>query len=81
MGKAWDSDKGGSEAWTNWMEDVMRECLRVLKPGAHGLVWALPRTSHWWRGARPIHGIWQHGIGCKERGVWVYRDRERAGIL
>lgn len=26
---------------------VMRECLRVLKPGAHGLVWALPRTSHW----------------------------------
>lgn len=25
----------------------MRECLRVMKPGAHGLVWALPRTSHW----------------------------------
>jgi site-specific DNA-methyltransferase (adenine-specific) len=21
--------------------------LRVLKPGAHGIVWALPRTSHW----------------------------------
>jgi DNA modification methylase len=40
-------DKGGSEQWTNWMEEVMRECLRVLKPGAHALVWALPRTSHW----------------------------------
>jgi DNA modification methylase len=26
---------------------ILRECLRVLKPGAHGLVWALPRTSHW----------------------------------
>lgn len=25
----------------------MRECLRVLKPGAHALVWAIPRTSHW----------------------------------
>jgi len=25
----------------------MREALRVMKPGAHGLVWALPRTSHW----------------------------------
>jgi DNA modification methylase len=26
---------------------IFEECLRVLKPGAHGLVWALPRTSHW----------------------------------
>ncbi|MBN1441691.1 MAG: site-specific DNA-methyltransferase [Planctomycetes bacterium] len=25
----------------------MREALRVAKPGAHALVWALPRTSHW----------------------------------
>lgn len=29
------------------MQAVFAECLRVLKPGAHGLVWALPRTSHW----------------------------------
>ncbi|NOS67377.1 MAG: site-specific DNA-methyltransferase [Candidatus Peribacteraceae bacterium] len=28
------------------MRSVMSECLRVMKPGAHGLVWALPRTSH-----------------------------------
>jgi hypothetical protein len=47
MGKEWDSDKGGREAWIKWMTEVMQECLRVLKPGAHGLVWALPRTSHW----------------------------------
>lgn len=26
---------------------IFSECLRVLKPGAHGLVWAFPRTSHW----------------------------------
>jgi site-specific DNA-methyltransferase (adenine-specific) len=25
----------------------MREVWRVLKPGAHGLVWAIPRRSHW----------------------------------
>jgi site-specific DNA-methyltransferase (adenine-specific) len=25
----------------------MREALRVLKPGAHGLVWAIPRRSSW----------------------------------
>lgn len=47
MGKGWDSDKGGREAWVTWMAEVMAEALRVLKPGAHGLVWALPRTSHW----------------------------------
>lgn len=32
---------------SNFMECVMTECLRVMKPGAHGLVWAIPRTSHW----------------------------------
>lgn len=47
MGKEWDSDKGGRDGWIKWMSEVMRECLRVLKPGAHGLIWALPRTSHW----------------------------------
>jgi len=26
---------------------TMTECLRVLKPGGHAFVWALPRTSHW----------------------------------
>lgn len=47
MGKDWDDDKGGRDQWVKWMTSVMKEALRVLKPGAHGLVWALPRTSHW----------------------------------
>lgn len=47
MGKEWDGAKGGRKEWCAWMEGVMRECMRVMKPGAHGLVWALPRTSHW----------------------------------
>lgn len=47
MGKEWDSAKGGRKEWVEWMASVMRECLRVMKPGAHGLVWAIPRTSHW----------------------------------
>jgi len=47
MGKDWDKDKGGRDNWIKWMEGVARECLRVLKPGGHALVWALPRTSHW----------------------------------
>lgn len=47
MGKTWDHHKGGREAWIAWLASVLAECYRVLKPGAHALVWALPRTSHW----------------------------------
>ncbi len=47
MAAGWDRDRGGRAAWVGWMTEVMAECLRVLKPGAHGLVWSLPRTSHW----------------------------------
>ena len=47
MGKEWDRDKGGRDKWIEWMAGIAAECLRVLKPGGHALVWALPRTSHW----------------------------------
>lgn len=47
MGKEWDKNKGGREQWIGWMEKVASECLRVLKPGGHALVWGLPRTGHW----------------------------------
>jgi hypothetical protein len=47
MGKSWDNDKGGRDQWIAWLTSIMKEALRVLKPGGHCLVWALPRTSHW----------------------------------
>lgn len=47
MGKDWDKDKGGRDAWIAWMQEIAFECLRVVKPGGHALVWAMPRTSHW----------------------------------
>jgi hypothetical protein len=47
MGKTWDSDKGGRNAWIAWLAGIMGGALRVLKPGGYGLIWALPRTSHW----------------------------------
>ncbi len=47
MQKDWDSDKGGRDIWIDWMAKAAKECLRILKPGGHALVWALPRTSHW----------------------------------
>lgn len=47
MNRAWDSDMGGRHTWVEWLAERMRETHRVLKPGAYGLVWAIPRTSHW----------------------------------
>jgi len=47
MGKKWDKDKGGRKLWIAWLESIMTEAYRTLKPGAHILVWAIPRTSHW----------------------------------
>ncbi len=47
MGQEWDGDRGGRQPWVSWLSRCMREALRVLKPGAHGLVWAFPRRSHW----------------------------------
>lgn len=47
MGKAWDEDKGGRDAWIAWLAGIMRTALVLMKPGGHALVWALPRTSHW----------------------------------
>lgn len=43
----WDKDKGGKDQWITWLTEIMAECHRVLKPGSHALVWAIPRTSHW----------------------------------
>jgi site-specific DNA-methyltransferase (adenine-specific) len=46
MGKAWDAH-GTRVRFVADLRPIFAECLRVLKPGAHGVVWALPRTSHW----------------------------------
>lgn len=43
MNKEWDKSHGFIPSMTR----IFEECIRVLKPGAHGFVWALPRTSHW----------------------------------
>jgi hypothetical protein len=47
LGLEWDNNKGGRQEWISWMTAILTECHRVLKPGSHGFVWAIPRTSHW----------------------------------
>ena len=45
MGREWEHHKGGRAQWIAWLTGILREGLRVLKPGGHAVVWALPRTS------------------------------------
>lgn len=47
MNANWDSHKGGRNQWIAWLASVLSECKRVMLPGAHALIWALPRTSGW----------------------------------
>lgn len=47
MGKGWDSDKGGRDGWIAWLAELMVPAFEALKPGGYGLIWAIPRTSHW----------------------------------
>lgn len=67
MGREWDSDKGGRDKWIEWLKTVMAECLRVLKPGGHAIVWALPRTSHWTAMALELAGF-----QVRDRVSWLY---------
>lgn len=57
LSKEWDSNKGGKENWIEWLGQILIECNRVLKPGALGLVWALPKTSHWTANAIDTSGF------------------------
>jgi len=62
MGKTWDSDHDGRDRWIRRFSVVAALALRLVPPGGHTLVWALPRTSHWTATA------W-------EDGGWEVRDR------
>jgi DNA modification methylase len=46
MQRKWDSFKS-RDAFVDFLTSRLVECRRVCRPGAVGLVWALPRTSHW----------------------------------
>jgi DNA modification methylase len=46
MQRKWDSFKS-RDAFVGFLTPRLAECRRVCRPGAVGLVWALPRTSHW----------------------------------
>lgn len=57
MGRHWDKDAGGVIHWVNWMSEILAEALRVLKPGACGVVWSIPRTCGWTQLALELAGF------------------------
>lgn len=59
MGKKWDCDVPSIEIW--------RECLRVLKPGAHALIFAGSRTQH-----RMAVNVEDAGFLLKDTLMWIY---------
>jgi len=71
MAREWDSDKGGRDSWIDWLASIFKEVYRVMKPGAHGLVWALPRTSHW-----TAMGLELAGFNIRDRIAYSYDASE-----
>ena len=59
MGKQWDASVPGDE-WA-------RECLRVLKPGAHLIAFAATRTLH-----RMVVALEDAGFDIRDTLAWVY---------
>lgn len=66
MGKNWDKNTILNPKSFNMIErhsfvafcyNVAIELLRVMKPGAYGTIWALPRTSHWTATAFELAGF------------------------
>jgi DNA modification methylase len=67
------------DAFIAFLSRVMGECLRVMKPGAFGLVWALPRTSHWTAAALEeagfeIRDVIYHIFGCLSEDTEILVD-------
>ncbi len=69
MGKDWDGDKGGRDAWIAWLAATLAPAFAALKPGAHGLVWALPKTSGW-----TSRALEDAGFEVRDRVSYLFRN-------
>jgi len=65
MGSEWDTMVG----FEDLLVEVFTEAYRVLRPGAHILVWSIPRTSH-----KTALAIERSGYEIRD-GLWDLRDR------
>lgn len=57
------------EKFVGSLVPILRECFRVLKPGALGAVWAIPRTAHWTAAALERAGFTIEQVASAEFGT------------
>jgi DNA modification methylase len=71
MGKEWDRMKRDGmtelQAFQEFIREVFTEVYRVLKPGGHAVVWALPRTSH-----HTAMGLERAGFDIRDNGTYLF---------
>lgn len=71
MEKEWDRMKreGMTElqAFQEFIKEVFTEVYRVLKPGGHAVVWAIPRTSH-----HTAMGMERAGFDIRDNGTYLF---------
>jgi site-specific DNA-methyltransferase (adenine-specific) len=66
MGKHWDTHKSPRH-FQEWVEDWAIECLRVLKPGGHMIMFGGSRTFH-----RAVCGVEDAGFEIRDTLMWLY---------
>ena len=63
-----------------WLAGILTECRRIMKPGAYGWVWAIPRTSHWTAMACEdagfaVRDVMTHVFGCVPSDAEILTSR------
>jgi DNA modification methylase len=76
MQRKWDSFKS-RDAFVDFLISRLAECRRVCRPGAVGLVWALPRTSHWTALAIEEAGWYIEDVVCHLFGTGFPKHRSK----
>lgn len=63
----YDESATGNQRFQVWCQEWARECLRVLKPGGHMLVFSGARTYH-----RMAAGVEDAGFEVRDQIMWLY---------
>lgn len=66
MGKHWDN-KGTPRSFQRWCRIWATAAIRIMKPGAFGVVFSHPRTFH-----RMIVGLEDAGFEIRDNLMWLY---------
>lgn len=63
---SYDESASGNQRFQAWCQEWAEECLRVLKPGGHMVVFGGPRTFH-----RVVSGIEDAGFQIRDVLMWL----------